>query len=237
LSELVTLAAAVASVQRQGPEAEESRHALPSIVSEVPRTVRTTRPAPPVPAPRAVEPPHEEPQQELEEARAAGYQAGWEAAIRSEVEPQRARIEEEQAALRALTGSIQERLQRLSTELERDAFRFALAVAGRIVRAAVQEDREIVIREIREGVRRVVGVDSIILRINPADEPYVREHRETILSSADSIRQLVIEADQAIERGGCIIETASGTIDARIATQLKQIEAALFGSQASTGTP
>jgi len=237
LSELVTLAEAVASVARRVPEAETSRHALPAVVSELHHQVRTTASAPPLPVPRTAEPLPEKPQQELEEARTAGYQAGWEAAIRSEVEPQRARIQEEQAALLALTGSIQERLQRLSTELERDAFRFALAVAGRIVRAAVEEDREIVIREIREGVRRVVGVDSIILRINPADEPYVREHRETILTSADSVRQLVIEPDQAIERGGCIIETASGTIDARIATQLKQIEAALFGSQASTGTP
>ena len=156
---------------------------------------------------------------------------------RTEVENLRVRAEEGYAALRMLLGSIEERLERLSVELERDAFRFALAVAGRIVKGTVEEDREIVVRQIRDAVRRVVGVESIILRINPADEPVVREQRDRILSSADSIRKLVIEPDEAIERGGCIIETASGTIDARITTQLKQIETVFFGSQTSGSTP
>lgn len=235
MSELTTLAEAVAAVSRQASAAPTSRHALPPVTREV--RLPAQKPAPPAaPAPRVADPEAER-RQALDEAREAGYQAGLEEAIRTEVEFLRARAEEEHAVLRSLMRSINERLDRLTGELERDAFRFALAVAGRILKTAVQEDREIVVRQVREAVRRVVGVESIILRVNPADEAVVREQRDRILSSADSIRQVVIEPDEAIERGGCIIETASGTIDARIATQLKQIEAVLFSSQASRETP
>ena len=236
LSELLTLAEVVAALERPEADSSASRHALPDVSSKPPRELPSAPPAPvvrPIPAQAPIAQTH----RELEEARSAGYREGWEAALQQEVEPLHAQAQQESAALHTLVKSIGDRLERLSVELERDAFRFALAVAGRIVRGAVQEDREVIIRQVREAVRRVVGVDSIILRINPADEPVVRDQREGILTSADSIRQLVIETDEAIERGGCIIETGSGTIDARIATQLKQIEATLFGSPGSAQSP
>jgi flagellar biosynthesis/type III secretory pathway protein FliH len=38
-----------------------------------------------------------------------------------------------------------------------------------------------------------------------------------------------VEPDESIEPGSCIVECASGNVDARWATQLRQVEAALFG--------
>jgi len=38
-----------------------------------------------------------------------------------------------------------------------------------------------------------------------------------------------------VERGGCIIESPSGNIDARISTQLAQIDSALFGTTGTAG--
>jgi flagellar assembly protein FliH len=56
----------------------------------------------------------------------------------------------------------------------------------------------------------------------------VREHRAAIASGSDSIRDMVIEADEKVERGGCILESDSGNVDARISTQLKKIEETLL---------
>jgi flagellar assembly protein FliH len=86
-----------------------------------------------------------------------------------------------------------------------------------------------VIRQVRDALRRVVGVESVILRVHPDDEPAVREHRQPLLTGVDSLREFVVEADEKIERGGCIIESPSGTIDARLSTQLRQVETAVFG--------
>jgi flagellar assembly protein FliH len=46
---------------------------------------------------------------------------------------------------------------------------------------------------------------------------------------ADSVKEIVIEADGKVERGGCIIESELGNIDARISTQFALIEEALLG--------
>jgi flagellar assembly protein FliH len=39
----------------------------------------------------------------------------------------------------------------------------------------------------------------------------------------DGARQLEIIEDRRVGRGGCVIETSAGTIDARIDTQFEQI--------------
>jgi len=128
----------------------------------------------------------------------------------------------------ALLGAMGGQLRVLGENLERDAYQFALAVAGRIIKREVALDNDTILRQIKGAIRRVVGVETIKLRVHPADEEIVREHRGVFLSSAGSVRDLVIEVDDSLEPGGCIIESTAGNVDARISTQINQVAAALF---------
>ncbi len=132
----------------------------------------------------------------------------------------------------ALLGAMGEQLRQLGENLERDAYQFALAVAARIIKREVAMDNDTILRQIKGAIRRVVGVETIKLRVHPADEEIVREHRGVFLSSAGSIRDLVIEVDDSLEPGGCIIESTAGNVDARISTQINQVAAALFDQAA-----
>ena len=128
----------------------------------------------------------------------------------------------------ALMEGIARQVRVFTTTLEHDAYAFSLAVAARIVKREISLDGEAVVRQVREALRRIVGVETIKLRIHPDDEVLIRSHRTTLMASSDALREVVIEPDAAIERGGCIIESTSGNVDARIATQLRQIENALY---------
>ena len=101
--------------------------------------------------------------------------------------------------------------------------KLSIAIAEKIIKQQVVAS-DVIIVQIREAVRRVVGVEKIRIRLNPLDETTIREHRGTITSGADSVRDIIIEVDEKIEQGGCIIESEMGNVDARISTQLKQIE-------------
>lgn len=127
----------------------------------------------------------------------------------------------------ALMEGIAQQVRAFTASLEHDAYAFALAVAERIVKREIQLDDEIVVRQVREALRRIVGVESIKVRVHPDDEALIRSHRAALLALTDTTRDVVIEADHTIERGGCILESASGNVDARIATQLRQVEHAL----------
>jgi flagellar assembly protein FliH len=128
----------------------------------------------------------------------------------------------------ALLGAMGGQLRLFGESLEHGAYQFALAVAARIINREVAIDNDTIVRQIKGAIRRVVGVETIRLRVHPDDEEIVREHRAVFLSSAGNIRDMVIEVDDLLEPGGCIIESSAGNVDARISTQLSQVATALL---------
>lgn len=130
--------------------------------------------------------------------------------------------------LESLMENIRKEFFNLQQRSEEIVIRFTLAVAEQILRREVILDNTVVLQQIKEGLRRVLGVDHIKVRVNPIDEAMVREHRASVASGSDSLRDMLIEADEKVERGGCILESDSGNVDVRISTQLKKIESALL---------
>ena len=59
------------------------------------------------------------------------------------------------------------------------------------------------------------------MRVNPADLERMREHRDELIALGD-IRNLRVVEDQRVDRGGVVVDTEAGTIDARISTQLDE---------------
>jgi len=171
---------------------------------------------------------------DAEEAALAAYRRGRDEGIaegeRRAEAALTSRRDRDRASAAALASAVQEQFSLYAGRLEKEAFRFALAVAGRILRREVTLDEEAVLRQVKEAFHRVIGAETVTLRIHPLDEPLLRERKNEMLGSSDSVREVIIEPDEAVERGGCIIESPSGNIDARLATQLAQIESALFGN-------
>lgn len=112
--------------------------------------------------------------------------------------------------------------------IERDSIKLIIAIASRVIKKEVILDDQVVIRQIHEAMRRVSGIERLKLRVNPADESLVKSKRAELVTSADAVHDLVIEADESIDAGGCILESDAGNVDARLSTQLQQIEAALI---------
>ncbi len=171
---------------------------------------------------------HETLQRELEREYQRGFEAGRnhaEERLRQEFE---SRLALERERIGTLMKSIGEQLASYQERGERVALAVAFEVAKLIVKREVTVDNEIVLHQIREALPRVLGVERIKLRVNPQDEAMVRDHRAVILTSSDSIRDVLVEPDEKIEAGGCVIESDTGNVDARLSTQLKQIEAALI---------
>ncbi len=170
-------------------------------------------------------------EQRLNDEYKAGFEEGrrfTEKSLRDELTTQLAK---NHAVVEQLTGNIIREYERLQREAERGVVALALGIAERIVKREVRLDNEMVVRQIHEATKRIIGVERIKIRVNPADEEFVREHRTQILASSDAVRDVAVERDETIERGGCILESESGNVDALIATQLERIGLALLGDQ------
>jgi flagellar assembly protein FliH len=168
-------------------------------------------------------------EQQLKDEFKAGFEEGRRFAEKQMREEIAGTVAASKAAVDTLTSNVLLEYRRLQAEAERNVVKLAMAIAERIVKRELTLDNSVVLRQIQEATKRVIGVERIRIRVNPQDEEYVREHRTQVLTAADAVRELVIESDETIGRGGCVLESDTGNVDALIATQMKSIETAILG--------
>ena len=147
-----------------------------------------------------------------------GYRDGMAAAdaqMREALETMREVIESARVERRGIIESAEPELVRL-----------AMAVAERVVHSHIAIDANVVVENTRQALTRLIGRETVTIRVNPADLDIMREHRDAIVSSND-VEHLRIVEDQRVDRGGVVIETDAGTIDAKISTQLREARRAI----------
>ena len=128
------------------------------------------------------------------------------------------------------TGAVKDMMAQredLILAAEEEVVRLAVAVARRIVGDAVRVEEELVLDTVRRALRHVVEKESVVLRVNPEDLRIVREHESDWLAVLEGTRSLDIVEDGRVRRGGCLVETEAGNVEAQIEKQLATIERAL----------
>jgi flagellar assembly protein FliH len=138
------------------------------------------------------------------------------------------------AEKKALRAQVQKMIEEIGTaraalweRQEAEMLELALAIARQVTKTEITQNPLVVKSLIQNALRRVTDKDHVRIRVAASDAPAVRAMREELLETADGIRQLEIIDDRRVGEGGCVIETAAGTIDAKIETQFTEIERAL----------
>jgi flagellar assembly protein FliH len=115
----------------------------------------------------------------------------------------------------------------LYSQVEREVVRLALEVAKKVVHREIHADQEIIQTLVRVALGHVAEKSAVTVRLHPVDYNYLLEHRAELSNVSDG-RGIVLLADKSIERGGCLIQTECGDIDARIEEEFREIERAFF---------
>ncbi|HZY04566.1 MAG TPA: FliH/SctL family protein [Anaeromyxobacteraceae bacterium] len=119
---------------------------------------------------------------------------------------------------------------------ERD--RLLRAAAEDLVRLAVEIARAVLAREVeRDGSIEAVAARAleavrqrreVTVRVHPGDAPALRREAGRLGGLVARAPALAIREDAAVGRGGLVVETEAGTLDARIETRLQAVEEALM---------
>lgn len=156
-----------------------------------------------------------------------GYEEGRKEATQELQKTYDDEIKEIRRLMTDFVRSIYGQLDEYKRKNKQFALRMAVAIAGKIVKHEVLLHDDVVLAQIKDALHKILGVEKIKVLVHPQDEELVRLEKSSLLASADSVREIVIEPDEKIERGGCVIESMLGNVDARISTQLKNIHDAL----------
>jgi flagellar assembly protein FliH len=157
-----------------------------------------------------------------ESARAAaqseGFTAGQQAADRE--------MSEMLATMRNLVDMARVERHNVIAAAEPEIVKLAMGIAERVLHQQIALDRGVVVEMAKAAIARLVDRESITVRVNPSDLERMREHREEMLAVGDVKNVRIIE-DQRVDRGGVVVETDAGSIDAKISTQIAEAKRVL----------
>ena len=152
------------------------------------------------------------------EAKVAGHAEGSAAADRE--------MSDMMATMRNLVDMARLERHKLMESAEPELVRLAVGIAERVLHQQIALDRGVVVEMAKVAIGRLVEKESVTVRVNPGDLERMREHRDEMLSNGE-IKNFRVVEDQRVDRGGVVVETDGGTIDARISTQVNEAKRVL----------
>ena len=126
--------------------------------------------------------------------------------------------------LHVILDRIMDKRQEILDNTEQQIVELVLLMARKVVKVISENQRNVVMSNVLQALRKVKGRGDVIVRVNLADIKLTTEHTKDFMRAVENIQNITVAEDSSIDRGGCIIETDFGAIDARISSQLAELE-------------
>ncbi len=166
-------------------------------------------------------------QQLLDSSREQGLQQG---RLAAETEYRR-----QLETLRALIESVQTGRARYVQDIADDAGEIVFAVVTKMLGEGYAS-KQAVTAAVREAIRQYKERGRLTIRVAPQDLELLQAKRREWLDGTGA-GEVDLIADEQVQLGGCVLEGASGNLDARLETQLERLKQVLVAARQSWRLP
>lgn len=156
----------------------------------------------------------------IQEARSKAYEEGREEGYNTGKEEVERLIDR----LHVILNAAIDKRKVIIENTERQLLALVLFITRKVVKVISESEKEVVIENIQEALKKVRGETEITIRVNLKDLNLTTKNKKRFISLVEGLQKITLEEDSRVDPGGCIVETSFGDIDARIATQLSVIE-------------
>ena len=122
-----------------------------------------------------------------------------------------------------LTKAIDKRNEIIENS-ETQLINLVLLIAKKVIKVISENQKNVVINNVIQALRKLKSRGNVVIRVNLSDLELTTEHTKDFLSMVENVKSISILEDSSVDKGGCIIETDFGQIDARISSQINEIE-------------
>lgn len=131
------------------------------------------------------------------------------------------------AVLHKISGDLIAKREKILAETERELVDLVMLISSKVIKTISETQKRVVYDNIIAALSKLKGRAEVTIRINPSDMLTVTRHKQAILETVEGIENIRILEDPNVDLGGCIVNSEFGSIDARISTQLAEIEDAI----------
>lgn len=150
-------------------------------------------------------------EKELEAAKRQGFEEG------------------KQEGLEALTEElfkVRETKEKFYAEAEAQVLQLVVSIAEKVLGEIAHRQTEAIAAIVGQALEKALG-DRIVVRLHPEDYQRLKNLEPRFREKLERTKHLHFKEDELIQKGGCVVETEIGTIDAQLATQMKAIQKVL----------
>jgi len=160
----------------------------------------------------------------VDEARDLGFREGHEGGWREGRAEVERLVERLHKILDAAIGKRQEIINQTETQL----IDLVLLITRKVIKVISENQKNVVTNNIVQALDKLKSRGDVAIRVNLADLELTTEHVKDFMKMAEKAESITVLEDSSVDKGGAIIETDFGQIDARIFSQLREIEDRIF---------
>jgi flagellar assembly protein FliH len=117
-----------------------------------------------------------------------------------------------------------EKRNEIIEESETQIINLVLLIVKKVIKVISENQKNVVINNVVQALRKLKSRGDVVIRVNLADLELTSEHVKDFMKMVENVKSITVLEDSSVDKGGCIIETDFGQIDARVSSQLHEIE-------------
>jgi flagellar assembly protein FliH len=160
-------------------------------------------------------------QQKIEsEAHTKGYEEGHAEGYR-DGEGEVSRLIER---MHTMLDAVMQRREEILRDTETQIVELVILMTRKVVKIISENQKSVIMSNVLAALKKVKGRGEVTVRVNLEDVKLTTEHIDDFIKRVENIKGMTVVEDSSVEKGGCIVETDFGAIDARISSQLTELE-------------
>lgn len=120
--------------------------------------------------------------------------------------------------------AVMSRREEILSETEQQIVELVILMTRKVVKVLSESQKSVVMANVLQALKKVKGRGKVTIRVNLADVKLTTEHIQDFIRQVENVEEITVLEDSTVEKGGCIVETDFGAIDARIQSQLSELE-------------
>jgi len=152
------------------------------------------------------------------------YDAGYKDGLEKGFESGKGEVERLIEKVHQVLSAAIEKRNAIIEESETQLINLVLLISQKVIKVISENQKNVVINNVIQALRKLKTRGEVVVRVNLDDVKLTTDHVKDFMKMVDNVRSITVLEDSTVDKGGAIIETDFGEIDARISSQLNEIK-------------
>lgn len=118
--------------------------------------------------------------------------------------------------------------QEILNDTEQQIVDLVLLISRKIVKIMSENQKQVVIANVLQALKKIKIKTPVTIRVNMDDVKITTENISNFIHQVEKVEGITVVEDGTVDKGGCIVETDFGSVDARISSQLAELESKIL---------